>query len=388
MTKLKYILVFVCMWLFSWSVCRYSGFMVPETDKNTVHIFADLATGPTILEMVQFVKLRKSTRKFVAWGIYPDIKQELLGEYNAAQIPFETKPYNKLANSIHRGIKQTVLKLLKENPDTKFVFHTNIYHSRSFLFPILRKIPKENVKHIYLYEDGFANTVASRKKDTLKYVTPKRPKNINNVAYPYYTHFTYPVTYYLAYPEEIWNKPEFKQLAEILQGADVRAVDFYEIKDSLTGSQKKTLKQFLNFNDKYFKKLLETGDQKTVILLGGRPMNAEERKAFKTVYEKILDNPSYRFIYKPHPHPASEAFALRLKRKYKDLIIIPRTIPMEAFLLFDIIPDYIAGYSSSVFLTFKTKFIMYIERPNDEYLPFMLERGIIKQEDIIHLFEN
>ncbi len=386
MIKIKYVVLSIIC-LISLGSFYFTERLTQTVEENVVYIFADVATGSTILEMAQFVQLPQSSRKFVAWGSYPNLGDKLQ-THNAVQIPFTTTPYNQLVFSIQAGLKKTVQQLLVANPNTQFVFHTNMFHARTLLFPILKKIPKEQIKHIYLYEDGYGNTVASLKERILQHVTPERPHSVWDIAYPYYTHFTYPTTYYLAYPEEIRQNAEFKQLANILRNADVQPVDFYEIKANLTRKQKSVLKHLLDFNDAYFRDLLQKSGKKTVILLGGRPMNSKERQAFQVLNEKILANSSYTFIFKPHPHPASESLAEELKKKHKDLAIIPRSIPMEAFLLFDVVPDYIAGYSSSVFLTFNTNFIMYIKRPNDTYLPFLLKKGIIKPFDVIPLIPD
>lgn len=386
MIKIKYIIICVVC-LISLGSFYFTKRPIQPVKENTVYIFADVATGATILEMVQFVRLPKSSRKFVAWGSYPNLAEKLQS-YNAIQIPFKTQPYNQLVFSIQKGLKHTVQQLLEENPNTQFVFHTNMFHSRTLLFPILQMIPSDQVKHIHLYEDGYGNTVASLKERILQHVTPERPHNMWDIAYPYYTHFVYPTTYHLAYPEEIRQNAEFNQLANILKNADIQPVDFYEIKTHLTRKQKNKLKDLFDFDDAYFRDLFQKGNKKTVVLLGGRPMNAKEARAFQVVNEKILADTSYTFIFKPHPHPASESLAVELKKKHKDLVIIPRSIPMEVFLLFDVVPDYIAGYSSSVFLTFHTNFILYIKRPDDTYLPFLLKKGIIKPSDVIPLIPD
>ena len=144
--------------------------------------------------------------------------------------------------------------------------------------------------------------------------------------------------------------------------------------------------QLLGINIGEYKKAYKEATKKTAFLIGPKPLNKKETEAQIFILGELIEANDYQWFFKPHPHPSSNVITKRLKKQFSNLAIIPAQIPIEAFLFLDILPDYVGGYSSSAFFTLdKNLFLFYIKRPQDMYLPFLLEQGILKRSQTLKL---
>lgn len=246
------------------------------------------------------------------------------------------------------------------------------------------------VHHLHLYEDGFGNTISSRKPDILKHSFSFFVPSKEHSAYGYYAFKKYPTTYHIAFSEDIKSDSDFKKFNRFFKNATVIQPDFNQIYTSLSQEDKTLLSKILNIDRLYYKKLYLTSQKPSAFLLTPRPMNLFEIKAQTESILKILKDDRYFWILKPHPNKESLKIITEIKKTYPNIPVVTNTHPVEGFLLTDTLPDYIAGFSSSTFLTLNPAlFLYYIERINDEYLPFLLKTKKIKKEQLIPLeFQN
>ncbi len=358
------------------------------TAEKRVHIFMDCATGPILLQSTRIMQLPKTEPKLVAWGTFTKPLHFNAKKYS---IKFLSKNETNLTPyEIEKNVYKIIIKLVKEVPDIQLVIHTNIFHSRTFL-QNLHNIPKKNIKMIHLYEDGVGNVAASR-QEALRQLTLDRanpPKDRWNLSWPYFLHLNYPVTYHLAFWEDIQN--DFPEMAALLKGATISEINFNKIKQMLSSNDKKNLAALYNIDKSIFKNVfINTPHEKTkksVLLLGSRPigLSAKELSKELSVYEDAIQKGDYIYIFKPHPNAGGLKISRALQKKFKDLIVLNNQIPTEIFFLLDIGPDYIAGFSSSVFLSLpEYPFLFYIQRKEDVYLPFLLKKGIIHPDQVIN----
>ena len=105
--------------------------------------------------------------------------------------------------------------------------------------------------------------------------------------------------------------------------------------------------------------------------------------ADKFIQKLLKDKPeiqNYNWLYKNHPRVSRPSETLHILRKYfKNVSVIPNKIPLESFLSVDFPIDYVAGYGSSIFFSFKKEQILgYLRRLHLEvYEESLLKIGIL-----------
>lgn len=375
----KYILLFCACLVLSFGIKKLYD---AHKYKNDLYVFADFGAGPGLLEMVDFIKAPTQVRKLVAWAPWHGLKHRAnLDDFNAREIDFNARTGEEYYYHIMNKLAEELASEVKANPDLQITLYTNTDYIGNTLANLRRVISDGNIKHIHLYESGFGQTVAWRKNEILKHTflkgPPKRPEH---PAAPYYTHEIFPTTYYIGYYDTIRKNHDFKNFKKLMDNAKVKNVNYKKIAKSLGYFDRKKLALLLDIDINAYKKAYKTSPKKTAFLIGPKPLGVRETEAQIFILGELMEANDYKWFFKPHPHPSSRIITDRLKKRFPDLEIIPPQIPIEAFLFLDILPDYVGGYSSSVFFTLdKSLFLFYIKRPHDTYLPFLLEQGILQR---------
>ena len=380
--KIKiYILIFLLI------ITSFSFYIrnISLTHKNNIHVFIDCATGPMLLQAIEIISMPKSIKKIVAWNPFPH--QIDNKKYNIEFLKY-SKGDGWFGYAMHDALYARMREIVSNNPHVTFTFHTNIFHSRLFLNKIEEF--KNYINKIHLYEDGIGNTIASRRNELEKYSFDKntQPTDKWRLDWPYFLHLKYPTVYHFAFVDDIKNT--FPKLNKLIANATILEINIEKSKKNLSKRQKQGLAHLYGIDfDKYnqlFRKSPKMLSKKGVLLLGSRPQHSNHGDYIKelNLYAQLISNDNYVYFFKPHPNPSGNRFANDLKKSFPNLEIVNSSIPAELFYILDLEPDYISGYSSSVFISIPQKqFMHYIKRNNDTYLPFLLQKGIIKPEQIL-----
>ena len=356
--------------------------------NKPIHIFIDCATGPMLQQIIHMLNLPKDEKKIVGYIHFNQNPSFNAEKYNIHFLNIPNTPGKWTGYELIDQAYFKINTILNQNTNAQFIIHTNLHHSRNFLSK-LSTIPIKNIKMVHLYEDGIGNHVASRFEQLNKYNFNLQEHKPNNFDYdwPYFLHLKYNVTYHFAFVEDI--KSDFKKLYNLVKTATIEETNLYQLKKTLSDDIKKDLAQFyklnLTFWEILFKNPKYNQGKKKVILLGSRPMSNLNYESELNLYKELISKGDYYYFFKPHPHHSALRFAQDLKKEIKDFVVIPNEVPIELFYLIDLEPDYIAGYSSSVFLSLpKNEFLYYIKRSHDDvYLPFLLKKGIISPDKVI-----
>lgn len=374
LTCLVLALIFLSLVFGFWLFKRHEA-----AKQGQLHVFVEFTTNGALLEMVEFVKLPADVPKIIAWGRFQNVKGRVdLSKYNAREIKCNTA-----------DIVREVKKELRKHPNYKIVFYTTIDHAGVSLFPLLEEIPSKNVAHIHFFEEGHGALAIHKKAYHLAhdYEFDNCPDNPILPTYAYYTHLKYPTTYHLGFVPYMKQRPEFLKLMTLLRKADVRNVDFYDISNTLSKRHKNAIASLVGLDvDKY--RTLFTQSQKPVaVLVGSWVRGDKENEDLHKQLVAVLRDKSYLWIYKPHPSNASSDITDKLVKEFPDLEVIPAAVPLESFLFEDILPDAVGGVTSSIFLSLsQADILFYIEKQDgDDYLPYLLEQGLITPDKVIRL---
>lgn len=315
--------------------------ILPEYPKGTIHIYIDRATFSTELQLFDIVQRPKDTPKIISWSWqrFPHLN---LDNYNVTKLDFGF--CNKLASYDKRKIN-TFINELKKLKDNDFVIHSNLYWTSSIL-PLLRELPKEKIKHIYLYEDGLANHLASTvaipavkfddfDEDNLMKMIQTDDNFLSK--YAYFLHKYYPVTYRISYWDEFKKKPLLGSFLELMKDADVENINLQEIADTLTHGQKKELFDIFNFDVDFYKKMI--ANKKVHFFVVGHYLtyNDEDLQEWFARHNSPDD---ILFI---------KGYSNMLANRLIPAFTFPNQLPFEMLVIGDLIPTSVSGVSSSLF---------------------------------------
>lgn len=408
----KFALLLICFFALGfalhsvWALINRSiNSSIPFQSDETVHVFFEpYATNPALSEMVEFAKLPKSARKLIAWHRFPNRKNVVdLKEYNAEEITI----YNKegFYGLSTQKVLQRVSQIYSENPDTRFVFYVNLTHQNITLVPFLKILPKKNIAHIHLFEDGYGEFF-KRAHIYTNNNRPFDPDSVKKMTYahkgliPWETvynisiHKLYPATYHLMHADKMSWDPNLKYLNAWWKDAHIKQIDFNDLRRTMTEEQKQTVYKLAGFDYKKFYPLMH--GKPTVLYTFGFTFGDKKREraelnllaSLKTGKLKQLtgDKP-YRWFYKSHPSLNAKHFTAELDALFPDMIEIPAQIPFEILILADCKPTLTAGFGSSLFYSLTADDVLaYVKRStNDGYLKFLTKHRLVKPDRIFEL---
>lgn len=376
--------------ILSFALLSISYFIEQRRDQNTIHVFFEVyATTPELMEAIAFVQLPPEKMKIIGWHRFPKRGKKIdLRKLNT--IEFDIPPREGLYLDQPKKFTNFIKKVYQIKPNAYFVFYSNMSQIKNQLFPILREIPRDRVREIHLYEDGLGYGIGSMYKhqnrkniitNPLKYISifDKYLKKEENVFYAEYYNLLqifYPTIYHFLGADQIKKRPEYQNFVKKIGKKNIKDINFEKIRSQLSPAQKSLLFALLDFDYNYWKKLMK--NKKTVVFTTGFVFgNKNEIQAQINILRELrqgklknlLSPNSYIWFYKPHPSFSSEKETpLLIKKEFPDMIEIPARIPFEVFIIADLTPDYVFGYSSSLFYALPQKNILgIITRPNKSY---------------------
>lgn len=396
---MKYFFTFVCT--FSLGI---GLFFVPQLrqflPKQAIHVFAEVyATNPALSHMIEFARLPKKTPKIIAWHRFPNRKNELnLNNYNAIEVDIPAaEGYHSYSTNI---VLNFVLEMAKEYPDTVFVIHSNFSHIPVALKPFIKALPKERIKAIHLYEDGYGEILKWGKnldKEIYRTVTGEETQDALDEKIKWDTHHLfgfrhlYPTYYHFLNGDLIPKISYLKELHAVLKD-NIIGINFNLLEKQLTAKQKQVIYKLSGFNYEEFAAKMK--DRKTIVFVTGYHfgnkfmMDSEERflKELNTGHFDILKNPQdYTWFYKPHPSYSAQDMRKKMNEAFPNIQEISAQIPFEVLILAGLKPTFTVGFGSSLFYSLNSRDVLYyVRRFGDNYLPFLLENEQLKPEQVVN----
>ncbi len=357
-----------CVFLF-WGVSIHSKPDSPYVGKP-IHIFYEgLATQPALLGMVDMLRLPADELKLFAWHRFPNRDKLFdLKSVNAVEIPIAERESYAIISAY--TFMDNIKKYLDENPDSPVIVYTNINNVEYFFPKFLSVVPKDRIKHIHLYEDGFGSIVTFLNKYMLTPDLSKVSVELEKFLYqptdyqmPDYgkiaIHRLFPTTYYFGALDKIKKDSLFAVFVNRMKDAEMKNIDYGALKNTLTTRQKKKLFQLAGFDLDKYRSLMQ--NKKTLMFFGGYyvPENHHYNHAeLHYMLQLQQQYPEYVFLLKSHPSYDSFDRTKVVGLLNKDIEIIPAQIPYELFIIAGLEPTKTAGSASSLFYNLSDKSIV------------------------------
>ena len=388
--------------------------------KPEIHIFFEgFATAPEFSQMIEFAKLPKETKKIIAWHRFPNRKNVIdLDTYNTIEVDLPTEEGN--IDEKLQAVSNIVKKIADENPASVLVFHTSFDKVQRTLKPFLNMFPKNRVKHIHLYEDGYGDIFKWTDK-ILKAKTFYKPNlkqqtlnllNSNNnrdwkIAHVFGLRYHYNVSYHFLNINKIKHDKRFQKIFSSIKNADLREINFNTLSNTLSEEQNQLIYRLSGFDYDTFAPLIK--NKKTIVFVMGYHFgNPDYIAAEQTILHKLKNNQlenfpfedskNYTWFYKAHPSLNAKIDKEKFEHQFPDMIEIPAQVPFEVLILAGLKPSLTAGFSSSLFFSLQPQdVLLYIKRPiyltsplsalPDHYLAALSREGNINKNQTVDLLE-
>ena len=346
-----------------------------------IHIFIDYATTPTLLQMIEFIKLPSQDIKIIAWDRYKNRRPLTKGiQLNVTEWTLPL-PFDGHVKFIQDELKKIMNRYVKP----RFYLHLNYKHIGWGGYTILQALPLTKVKELHLYEDGMGTFIRDYHKassDTIvesiqTYIKDNQMEE-KSVLYFYDSPYLNILPYlYPTYLHAMWN-----ERTPPLTGATLVSVDFAALKKKLSDTEKEKLFHLFQFNPLDYKKQLQ--NKKMGIYLYDGFDSSDRENAVSTLKSDLLKMNNVVWFSKQHPrvHGTNE--------KTKGFIPIGETfIPLEAFLLSDLPLQYVAGEGSSAFYSVPPEMVVgYVPNPRHFYVQHLLNLKVLTSDKIYNWVET
>ena len=152
---------FLCLMSYRADVCLFLG-SFPAIKNNLyclkprkIHIFIDYATTPTLLQMIEFIKLPEKDIKIISWSRYQHRLPLTDGIQSNVTEWTLSVPYEKNTEFIKNEMKKIMNRFV--NPE--FYLYLNYKHVGWDAYAILKTLPLNKIKALHLYEDGMGTFI-------------------------------------------------------------------------------------------------------------------------------------------------------------------------------------------------------------------------------------
>ncbi len=382
---------------------------------QTVHLYFDIATTPSLLQMIDMLEQDKQDPKFFAWRRFPNRAKFFdLKSINATEITLPTNTpgignseTEKLWLHDRDAIAEAIVNIYAQYPKAKYIVHLNrrqLIVAGENIFPT---IPFNQIKRLHLYEDGHGEMAAQNPQELMQFITTadmtdfeqymlgRQPMEARPLMEGFLFQKILPVTYHLGLYETLKSNPDAKQLLEYLSKAKIEPVSFWELKEKLSAKSKNQLRGLLGIN---LRKLNNLKQPKTVLYTLGVPLNDALKTDQVNVFQALKDgkispdiDSSWQIFYKEHPWLIETDISNKINELHPDVKPLPKQIPLEILIILDALPEKIIGYSSSLFYSLPPERILgYIQRDEDPYLNTLLKNKTVSPEQVFDLkdFKN
>lgn len=372
-------------------------------ERQPIHLYMDIATIPSFLQMIEFVKAPQQDKKYIAWRRFPDREQFFdLNAFNAHEIKMPV--YESAYKEAYETLDKAVSEIVQENPHARFIIHANLRHPHNTLEPALKHLAPSQIKEIHLYEDGLGNIAeAWRKYATSQYnwtdtcvqhikdfqnakIDTLRPHNV------FCLNRLYPTIYHISFVDYLKKESDFEDFFKYINETHIVPIDFHNISKELSPQQKKFLYAMVGFNDTQYKQVIK--GKHTLFYTLGWLQEQSDNILLVDIFNKLknnelksLMNPSSGVLFfKAHPATAAKPMTDELMEDNKDAYVFPRNIPLEILIIAGLEPDYLLGFSSTIFFAFQPKTILYyLTIEDDKNLPLLKKLNILSDEKVIDI---
>lgn len=332
-----------------------------DRTSSVCHIYVDLASSPSLMQMVNAVQEPDEDYKLLILKRFHSRKTSLLESKNI-QILGTYYLKNHAYREFGYFVNKNVLRFYLEHPKAQYHIHLNASHiDRSGrIFDI---IPPEQVKSIHLYEDSVGRFLWD-----------------DSVLEPFFwLSARAPVYLHMRFPDSFSSVNKRRVVIENLKQKILK----------LTDEQKEAVAQMAGVDTK---KIRPFFNQKPVAVFFDDPvLSAEETESFLQNLSEKYDIKSYHWIYKNHPRIREKSQSYDVLEQFVGSVeILPNEIPFEALMVAGFLPDYAAGYGSSVFFSLDAdQVIGYIKRKFwEDYLPLLEQVGIVSEDKVFDVGEQ
>ena len=349
--------------------------------------FEVYATSPVLWESVEFVKAahEKNVLKVFFFHRYP----------NRAEI-FDLSKINAIEASLEAGEglwiyhSEAFIKRLKKiadrYPKAQFEIYSNINQTRYFLLQLIKEFPSR-IEHIHLYEDGACNIIGNEYAFWQQFQPhvellrdfEKNPnffseiKNRDVMFWKASIGKLAPATYHLCRADEIIKDKKLKTFVEWIGRKNIKNISLKSEAARLAPHEKKLLEHFFEIDSETVRALSES--KKTIFLTAGYFFDDKITLNQEISVFSFFKNMPARVFLKCHPSYSAKAECDQLHKAFPDYKMIKPQIPVEAFFLTGHEPDYVSGYSSSLYFLIPPEKILFLR--GSSYMKRLMDLGIV-----------
>ncbi len=409
MIKRFFSILTICVCLI---VLGVDGYILQRSLKKptTVHLYFDLASTASLLQMIDFLQADPKDPKFFAWRRYPERSKQLnMNELNALEIKLPTNlshmgdnKAENMNNDDRIAITRTIVWITQQYPEAQYIIHLNRKHFNIAGTNIFQAIPFDRIKRLHLYEDGHGETAALPPQKLMQIINnadieavKKYIRRQKQHIWGYWEAFLLqqivPVTYHLGGYGHLQSNPDAAALHTYLSQAEIIDVSFDTLKETLSPEVKERLYRLLDVDTTVFDELCRP---KTILFTLSAPKKQKIFDAQINIITALKEgklfpeiDSSWQFFYKEHPWLTKNKISKRINEKHPEIKALQKQMPLEVLIIADALPEKIIGYSSSLFYSLTPERILaYIPALKREaYLDTLIKRNLVSQENIINL---
>lgn len=327
---------------------------------SAVHIFSDIATTPSLLQMTAYLKAPSEDLKVVLWRRFQGYDKGL--KENTIEVICPDSEYGMYLCG--QALKKKIAQIYKSLPNAEYIIHGNDKHFYVIGGSLLSVIPKKQIRMIHLYEDGNATKWRTRRNNNGNMVPIKKLKNVisHDEAPPYFPYDLvlgrlYPTTMHYFFADRMRQDAHYAPYIKTLSTSVLENVDYAQIAQTLSEQDKHRLFKMAGFNYRQLKELFQK-KKNIVITLPILGRNSDDFFAItRAIGFLMIDgygviNPKeYTFFYKPHPALFNYEYNPVLKKLFPETVFLPRRLPYELLILGGFKIDYVFGTHSSLYYT-------------------------------------
>ncbi len=386
--------------LFPFAVGNYFFFPIRATRSiiahfqhpQTAHVYVDVASWPSFLQSADLVRQPANEPKLVIWNRLKDqLDQALLQQKKAS---FHTLPIGNCSPQSVRFYRKVLRDFYQKNAAARFEIHLNSYHT-CFLNETLKIIPWRSIKRVHIWEDCFAWFLQaenpSRQKPIFLKNDLKRKRAFFHKKWSYNQHFhslwiapkTTPVTFHVSLKDKLAASLPHREFYDFIKDSLVET-DLKTVSQTLTATQKKELAALFQINPDDYREL--AAPQTALFTFGYFDGKSKPNEILIDLLQKLDKKTSYRWFYKEHPwFDPSHFVKNEMAKRLPHIKPLPPALPLEVLGLLGLMPEKVAGFSSSLFFSLpKEKILLYVKRDKDKYLPILLELGLLTKKQVLN----
>ena len=367
-------------------ICLYNT-PPPQRIRKIKVFFESYATSPVLWESVEFIKAarEKNVLKVFFFHRYPDRGKIFdLKKINAIEMNFKAKEGWQIYSSI--GMIKKMQELSRKYPKASFEVYSNITQTRYFLLPLIREM-KSRIDHIHLYEDGACNIIGYEygfwsnfhpDEKQLKEFTEnpnffKDTTNDTNAFWKASVGKLVPATYHLCRADEIFKDEKLKNYVNWIGKNNIKNISLKSEAARLAPHEKKLLEHFFGIDSETLRALSES--KKSLFLTAGYFFDNKTALEQEISVFSYFKNIPARVFLKCHPSYSARKECEALQKAFPKYKMINPQIPLEAFFLTGHEPDWVGGYSSSLYFLIPPEKILFLR--GSLYMKRLMELGIV-----------